>query len=56
MKITVNIDENCIENEVVIKCSRINEEIIDLQKLISSHMVIVQKLNCLKIILNFMKQ
>lgn len=37
MKITVNIDENCIENEVVIKCSRINEEIIDLQKLISSH-------------------
>lgn len=37
MKITVDIDKNYIENEVVIKCSEMNQDIIDLQKLISSH-------------------
>lgn len=37
MKITVNVDENYIENEIVINCSEMNEEIIHLQKLISSH-------------------
>lgn len=36
MKITVDIDKNCIENEVLIRCSEMNEEIIHLQKLISS--------------------
>lgn len=36
MKITVDIDKNCIENEVLIRCSEMNEEIIYLQKLISS--------------------
>lgn len=36
MKITVNVDENCIENEIVIKCSEINEEIIYLQKLLAT--------------------
>lgn len=37
MKITVDLDENYIENEVVIKCSKINEEIIELQKVISTY-------------------
>ena len=37
MKITVDIDKNSIENEVIIKCSEINEEIINLQKLLSSN-------------------
>lgn len=37
MKITVDIDKNYIENEVVIKCSEMNQDIIELQKLISSH-------------------
>lgn len=37
MKITVDIDENCIENEVVIKCTEISEEIINLQKILSSY-------------------
>lgn len=36
MKITVNVDENYIENEIVIKCSEINEEIIYLQKLLAT--------------------
>ena len=30
MKITVDVDENYIENEVVIKCSEINEEIMNI--------------------------
>lgn len=37
MKITVNIDKNCIESEIVIRCSEVNEEIINLQKIISNH-------------------
>ena len=37
MKITVDLDESYIENEVVIKCSKINEEIIELQKVISTY-------------------
>lgn len=37
MKITVDIDKNYIENEIVIKCSEMTEEILDLQKLISSY-------------------
>lgn len=37
MKITVDVDKKCIENEVVIKCSEINEEVLNLQKLISAH-------------------
>lgn len=37
MKITVDIDKNYIENEVVIKCSEMNQDIIELQKLISSY-------------------
>lgn len=37
MKITVDIDKNCIEDEIVIKCSEMNEEIIHLQKIISNH-------------------
>lgn len=36
MKITVDIDKNCIEDEIVIKCSQINEDILNLQKLVSS--------------------
>ena len=36
MKITVDVDKNYIENEVVIKCSEINEEIINLQKIITT--------------------
>lgn len=37
MKITVDIDKNYIENEIVIKCYQINEDIMNLQKLISNY-------------------
>lgn len=37
MKITVDIDKNYIENEIVIKCSQISEDIMNLQKLISNY-------------------
>ena len=43
MKITVDVDENYIENEVVIKCSEINEEIINLQKILSTRNAINTK-------------
>lgn len=36
MKITVKMDKNCKENEVVIKCSEIDEEVIHIQKVIST--------------------
>lgn len=35
MKITVDIDENCKEDQVVIKCKEVTEEIISLQKTIN---------------------
>ena len=44
MKITVDVDENYIENEVVIKCSKINEEIINLQKVLSTRNVVNSKI------------
>lgn len=44
MKITVDVDENYIENEVVIKCSEINEEIINLQKILSTRNAINTKI------------
>ena len=37
MKITVDIDKNCIEDEIVIKCSQISEDIMNLQSLISNY-------------------
>lgn len=36
MKITVDIDENCIENEVIIKCGQVTEEVISLQRTINT--------------------
>ena len=48
MKITVDVDENYIENEVVIKCSEINEEIINLQKILSTRNAINTKIELYK--------
>ena len=50
MKITVDVDENYIENEVVIKCSEINEEIINLQKILSTRNAINTKIELENII------
>ena len=44
MKITVDVDKNYIENEVVIKCSEINEEIINLQKILSTRNAVNTKI------------
>ena len=35
MKIRIEVDENIEENEIVIKCSELNSEIYDIQKLLS---------------------
>ena len=35
MKITIEIDENCIEDEVIIRCKEINESISKLNKMIA---------------------
>lgn len=32
MKITIEMDENCIEEEVVIRCREMNEDILKIQK------------------------
>lgn len=35
MKITIEIDENCIEDEVIIRCREVNESISKLNKMIA---------------------
>ena len=36
MKVIVNVDENCIEEQVIINCHELNENIINIQKTISA--------------------
>lgn len=36
MKITIDIDENSIENEVIIKCHHITEEVVALQRMLNN--------------------
>lgn len=36
MKVIVNVDENCIEEQVIINCRELNENIINIQKTISA--------------------
>ena len=36
MKVIIDIDENCIENQVIIKCSKFDEKIAMLQRNISN--------------------
>lgn len=36
MKVIINVDENCIEDEVVITCRRLDENIINIQKNINN--------------------
>ena len=36
MKVIVNVDENCIEEQVIINCHELNENIINIQKTIST--------------------
>ena len=37
MKITIDIDKNCVDNEIIIKCDKITDEIIGLQRAINSY-------------------
>lgn len=36
MKVVINVDENCIEDEVVITCRRLDENIMNIQKNINN--------------------
>lgn len=49
MKVIINVDENCIEDEVVITCRKLDEKIINIQKNINN-------LNSQGLTLEFMKE
>lgn len=36
MKVIIDIDENCIEDQVIVKCRKLDENIVELQKMINN--------------------